>query len=187
VQSGDTLGEIAARFDVTVAEIVEANQLENPDSLEVGQVLVIPGGAEAPPEETEPTEVDEPSGTATNPATPPAATGEPVVPGAGQVLIDSVVGVGDLATERVLLKRAAQVGGGELPMEGWQLVDEEGETFIFPQLTLFEAGAINLYTKSGQDTVIALYWGLDEAVWEPGETVTLLDQDGQVHATYNIP
>lgn len=187
VQAGDTLGEIAVRFDVTVAEIVEANDLEDPDNLDVGQVLIIPGGTESPPDETEPPPEEEPPVSPTIAATQPTATGEPPIPGTGQVLIDSVVGAGDLATERVLLKRATGAGGGELSLEGWQLEDEDGNTFIFPQLTLFEAGAIILNTRSGQDTVIALYWGLDEAVWEPGETVTLLDQEGRVHATYTIP
>jgi LysM repeat protein len=42
VQSGDTLFRIAQRFGVTVQAIVTANNLSNPDSLSVGQQLVIP-------------------------------------------------------------------------------------------------------------------------------------------------
>lgn len=42
VQSGDILVNIAARFDVTVEAIVQANNLTDPDDLDVGQVLVIP-------------------------------------------------------------------------------------------------------------------------------------------------
>lgn len=42
VQRGDTLFAIALRFNTTIAAIVEANQLANPDRLELGQVLVIP-------------------------------------------------------------------------------------------------------------------------------------------------
>ena len=45
VQPGDTLMQIANRYGVTVEQIVEANQLANPDLLEVGQLLEIP----APP------------------------------------------------------------------------------------------------------------------------------------------
>jgi hypothetical protein len=41
VETGDTLGAIAVKFNVTVAEILAANEILNPDSLEVGQVLVI--------------------------------------------------------------------------------------------------------------------------------------------------
>lgn len=42
VESGDTLSGIAARYGVTVEEIVAENDLENPDVLQVGQVLMIP-------------------------------------------------------------------------------------------------------------------------------------------------
>jgi LysM repeat protein len=42
VQRGDTLFTIAQRFGVTMASIVEANGLDNPDSLSIGQELVIP-------------------------------------------------------------------------------------------------------------------------------------------------
>jgi len=42
VQWGDTLGVLAARFDVSVQAIMDANGLTNPNALEVGQKLIIP-------------------------------------------------------------------------------------------------------------------------------------------------
>ncbi len=42
VQPGDTLAEIAAAFGVTLEALVEANNIENIDVIEVGQVLIIP-------------------------------------------------------------------------------------------------------------------------------------------------
>lgn len=42
VQAGDTMGKIAAEFGVTVEAIVEANDIEDPSLINVGQVLVIP-------------------------------------------------------------------------------------------------------------------------------------------------
>ncbi len=42
VQPGDTLGSIAFAFNLPLEQIVEANQLSNPNLLEVGQELVIP-------------------------------------------------------------------------------------------------------------------------------------------------
>lgn len=42
VESGETLSGIAARFGTTVDAIVEANGIEDPDHLAVGEELVIP-------------------------------------------------------------------------------------------------------------------------------------------------
>ena len=44
VQSGDTLGKIAARFSVTVQSIVERNGLASADAIQAGQSLEIPEG-----------------------------------------------------------------------------------------------------------------------------------------------
>ncbi len=46
VQSGDILWDVAQRFGTTVEAIAEANDLENPADIAIGQVLIIP-----PPEE----------------------------------------------------------------------------------------------------------------------------------------
>lgn len=45
VRPGDTLGSIAQRNHVTVASLAAANGLSNPNLIQVGRVLVIPGGA----------------------------------------------------------------------------------------------------------------------------------------------
>jgi len=42
VQSGDTLGSIANRYGTTVDAICQANDIENPNAIQVGQVLIIP-------------------------------------------------------------------------------------------------------------------------------------------------
>ncbi len=42
VESGDTLGSLASRFDSSVEAFMRSNALSNPDRLRVGQVLVIP-------------------------------------------------------------------------------------------------------------------------------------------------
>ncbi|MFL7891351.1 MAG: LysM peptidoglycan-binding domain-containing protein [Anaerolineales bacterium] len=182
VETGDTLGAIAVKFNVTVAEILAANEIPNPDALEVGQVLIIlrPLVAVATHTALPAEEIEEPvEPTSTTPtSTPVPLTGE------SQVLIDSVIGVGDLASERVFLKR---VGPGEISLTGWSLESENGETFTFPQLTLFENGAVFVHTRSGQTTAVALYWNLDQAVWSSGDTVVLIDDQGNVHSSYQIP
>lgn len=43
VQPGDTIGEIARNYDVTVRELMEANSITDPRRIRVGQRLVIPG------------------------------------------------------------------------------------------------------------------------------------------------
>ncbi len=45
VQAGDTLFSIAARFNTTVAAIVQRNGIVNPNLISVGQFLVIPGAS----------------------------------------------------------------------------------------------------------------------------------------------
>jgi LysM repeat protein len=42
VQRGENLSKIAQQYGVTVAEIVEANDLTNPSQINVGQELIIP-------------------------------------------------------------------------------------------------------------------------------------------------
>jgi len=42
VQSGETLSEIARMYGVTTEAIVQANGLDNPNAISVGQALVIP-------------------------------------------------------------------------------------------------------------------------------------------------
>jgi LasA protease len=42
VKSGDTLGQIAQRYGVSLESLIAANKLPNPNLLEVGQELVIP-------------------------------------------------------------------------------------------------------------------------------------------------
>lgn len=182
VESGDTLGSIAVKFNVTVAEILADNDIPNPDALEIGQILIIsrPLVVAATQTALPAEEIDaELEDTPVSPtSTPPPLTGD------SRVQIDSIIGVGDLASERVFLKR---VGPGEISLTGWSLVAENGDTFIFPQITLFENGAVFVHTREGQTTAVALYWELDHTVWNSGDTVVLLDAQGNQHASYQIP
>ena len=45
VQSGDTLAAIADRFNVTVDEIISANNITNADVISIGQQFIIPTGS----------------------------------------------------------------------------------------------------------------------------------------------
>lgn len=44
IKPGETLGIIAASFEVTVQSIVDLNGLANPDAIQAGQTIEIPSG-----------------------------------------------------------------------------------------------------------------------------------------------
>jgi hypothetical protein len=100
------------------------------------------------------------------------------------VQISSVVGAGTPGSEIVVVKYS---GEGQLDLASWQLKDEDGNTFTFPELTLYPNGAVQVHTIAGTDTVIDLYWGIGEAVWNSGENARLFDAQGNLRAVYRVP
>ncbi len=117
-------------------------------------------------------------------ATEPIPTNAALVPaGDGKITIENVFGVGDYQTEVVEITRDSDT---DLVLTGWKLRDESGHEYTFPNLTL-KKGAIRIYTRSGTDSVIELFWGQKQAVWEPGELVALVDAQGTLQASYRIP
>ena len=100
------------------------------------------------------------------------------------VEIVSVIGAEIFDAEMVLVRYS---GEGELDLAGWMLKDEDKNIYNFPQLTLYPEGAVQVHTMAGQDTVVDLYWGLRQSVWESGETVSLIDSQGTERATYKVP
>jgi hypothetical protein len=100
------------------------------------------------------------------------------------VKISSIVGAGTLESEIVVVKFE---GEGQLDLASWQLKDENGNIFTFPKLTLYPNGAVQVHTLAGSDSVIDLYWGLGEAVWNSGENARLFDAQGNLRAVYRVP
>jgi LysM repeat protein len=79
---GDTLYQIAVRFDTTVAELVRLNNLRNPTVIFRGQVLTLPGGEDSAMTEPTPAPAVEPTAeptaeTVVEPTSEPTA--EPVI------------------------------------------------------------------------------------------------------------
>ena len=107
--------------------------------------------------------------------------------------IEEVVGIGNLATEYVRLTRLDSEPGDTVSLQGWRLADEKENDFIIleqsglPSLELHGQGAVDIYSKEGASSPIELYLGLSAPIWEPGETVSLIDPEGIVHDTYIIP
>jgi hypothetical protein len=100
------------------------------------------------------------------------------------VEIVSIVGAGTLNAEWVIVRNA---GGDSLSLASWQLKDSNRNVFTFPNLTLNTGGAVQIHTIAGTNTVIDLYWGLNDPVWQSGEEAQLLDPSGNVRAVYTVP
>ena len=78
VKPGDFLSKIAASQGSTVAEIVRANNLRNPNFIRVGQVLVIPGNQPVQTSPAEPEQPDSEPEQQPEPEPEPEPTPEPV-------------------------------------------------------------------------------------------------------------
>ncbi|MDK1082397.1 MAG: lamin tail domain-containing protein, partial [Anaerolineae bacterium] len=100
------------------------------------------------------------------------------------VEIVSVVGAGTLGAEVVLVR---YLGEGELELANWQIKDEDGNTFTFPKLTLYTGGAVQVHTSSGTDTIVDLFIGRREPIWESGEVSKLFDPQNNLRAIYRVP
>ncbi len=90
----------------------------------------------------------------------------------------NVLGIGDLNAEAVELVNT----GDTIDLAGWQIADSDGNTFTFPNYTLFGGGVVRVMTRSGDDSPIALFWGQDAAIWSVGDTLTLRDPIGTTRA-----
>lgn len=175
VTQGETLGAISVEYDVSVADIVQANNLASADSIFVGQRLTIPVGgiaaptAEAVAAETTPTPVP----------TVPFAVGESTLE------ISAVEGVGDVQQERVII---TNVGANAVALNGWTVSDDLGNVYTFGDINLFGGGAsITLHSRVGSNTGIDFFWNAPAAVWSGGETAVLRDAAGNIQAQRSVP
>jgi Lamin Tail Domain len=100
------------------------------------------------------------------------------------VEIVSVIGAGTLNAEWVVV---TYKGEDQLNLANWELRDEDRHVFVFPQLVLHPNGAVQIHTASGTNTVIDLYWGESEPVWQSGEMAQLFDLSGNKRADYKVP
>jgi LysM repeat protein len=196
IEEGDIPSELAVVYGVSVFDIMEANGLteETATQIQIGDVLIIPlegcnivpqvvptqaalegdeVDAEATAEETlDSTAAPTPTPTVT--LAPTAAT--------AQVVITRVIEPGDVTTEGVEIRN----DGALIELTGWTLSDSQGNTFEFPQRFLFTGGLVTVYSRSGTETSIALFWNRSDAVWEIDDVVTLRDANGVVQSTFRV-
>ena len=95
-----------------------------------------------------------------------------------------VIGAGTLKDEQIIIQNN---GKQELDLNGWSLTDPQGDTYTFPELTLFPGVKVQLHTTAGQDTPSDLYWGRSAPVWSSGELAALYDTQNIARAFYRIP
>jgi len=166
VKAGETLGEIALSFNLSLDELLALNGLSDPDEVGTGTTIFVPSGTQFPENEqgwdVEGFEIAD-------------------VP---QVEIVGIFGIGDIASERVQIRGLISE---TISLAGWRLRDEDGNSYIFPQITLFANGAVDVYSGSGVDTVVSLHWRADQPIWRSGETAIIVDHEGIIQAIYLIP
>ena len=76
-------------------------------------------------------------------------------------------------------------GGTAQTLTNWTLSDASGHTYTFPTFSLTNGAAVQVWTKSGQDTSSDLYWGSGSAIWNnTGDTAYLRDSQGDLIDTY---
>lgn len=169
VQSGDTMLTIASQFGLSVDNIMEANGLDNPDFVFVGQRLVVP--------------VDGSTSTSdSQSASTPVAT--PTLPPGEGLQLGQLSGAGTLESEVISV-----VNESNLPynLRGWSVEAADGPSYSFGELPIFPGASINLHSGSGADNSVDLYWGLQDPLWVPGTKIQLLDDQDAVIDTYDVP
>ena len=162
VQTGDSLSAIADRFGVSIAAIVAANDLANPDFVFLGQRLVIPqsGGQSA-----------------AAPATPAAVVSE-------GIRLSVIDGGGDLTRESISVVNDSDLA---VNLQGWKLEREGGSAYTFGNMLLFPGSGVLVYTGSGTDTSVAVYWNQTGAVWQTGAQARLINPQGAEVARLSAP
>lgn len=167
VQPGDTLLSIAARFEVSLDVLLQANGLSAEAVIYPGQTLWIPAGPLASP-------------TAWIPTPSPSPV---LAPGPIRLRILDVKAPGEWSAEALVLGNE----GATLSLAGWRIRDEEGNEFVFPALTLWAGSSVTVHTRAGTNTATDLYWGRQEAVWRPGERGVLVNAAGEPVLKFVVP
>jgi LysM repeat protein len=179
VKKGDTPGGIATENGVSLANLYKANGFTRDPILQIGQKLIIPANGCG-------LLTDTPTFTPTKDFTPTPIPTSTAIPTTNKTVIQiqSVVKPGDITEEGVNLMNVSE---GVVEMTGWILANGTTEVFKFPTFRLFPNGKVLINTRAGQNSPIVLYAGKTSAQWSSGQTVNLIDTNGVIQATFNIP
>lgn len=196
IKEGDTPFGVAFEYGADFQAMMEVNGLDDARaaSLQIGDTLIIPLEgctltADDLAEEDDDTadttaeSVADSDETSTPAATPRATVTIPPTAENAQVAIRNVRNVGDISSEAVEI----QNNGATVDLQNWTLIDTDDNEYTFAQQRLFSGGSITLNTRTGQNTPVVLFWGLNTPVWESGDVVTLRDSRGEVQSTFRVP
>ncbi len=201
ISDGDFPSSVALEYEVDFFQLMAVNGLDDDAArnLQIGDQLIVP--LEGCPVEqfiaqnNDPTETPTPEPTNTpDPAVSPTPEISPtpslvptvtLLPTAvdSDIEIVEAINPGDITREAVTIRN----NGLSVDVTGWTLVDLDGNTFTFPAVRLFSGAGVTINTRDGDSTSIVFYWGLDQAIFEPGDVITLLNADGEAQASYRVP
>lgn len=198
IDSGDTVFALAQEYGVNPFLMLQVNGLTEETSLglQVGDTLVvpiegcaiedIPPPASSTPDAVTPTvteaaEETESAQETPTPSVSPTLTLPPTATNA-QVEIAGVLEAGDVTAEGIRIRNT----GSNIRITGWIISDTDGNEYTFGDQIIFSNAELTLYTRAGQDTPVARFWGLETAIWQAGDIVTLRDTNGAVQAVFRI-
>ena len=105
-------------------------------------------------------------------------------PGALEIKIQSIRGIGSLESELVIIQND---GDEAVAMKGWIIKEGQGTGFVFPEITLYPGGSIQVHSGQGVDSASDLFWGRSEPAWKSGDLAALYDTHSIARAFYRIP
>ena len=84
--------------------------------------------------------------------------------------------------EYVLIRNYDEV---TIHLKGWQVKDESGTTFTFPDVSLLPGASLRLHVAKGLNTATDIYWGRTGSVWNNGgDSGYLIDPTGRIVSGY---
>jgi hypothetical protein len=113
--------------------------------------------------------------------------GAPTVTAAPTALNDQVEIVdvrfpGNVNSEEVEIRNLGNV----VNLQGWRLINERGDSFLFPEFRMQPGSRVRIFSRQGPTTPAALYWGRESPALVDGELVSLIDANGQTQAVFRI-
>lgn len=201
LKDGDTPFAVAEIYGADPFRLLEVNGLDEAGAtfLQIGDVLIVPlefcplgageGAALLSGQTVDPTATETPAVSSTPapsgtppPTVRPTVTLAPTAANAAMRIVE-VLNAGDITAESVAVRNT----GAIVDIGGWTLSDADDNTYTFAQQRLFTNAQITLYSRVGTNSPVALYWGRDTAAFQPGDTLTLRDANGNVQSTYRVP